>query len=235
MTTSSLSPVIFHGDTLHILSQNGEPFTPMKPIVENMGLDWRTQQRKLDANRGRWGMVMMTIPSTSGDQQTLCMPVRKLPAFMASINPKKVREELRERIRLYQDECDNALWDYWTKGQATKRGRKPAQKALPKPSTQAYPRFTPRTTLEEIEARITALHQHFSKERYAIYVDLLNQFCNTYTPRVVPADVVCSSVSDAIYNLILECVTSASDTPLKYNNPCKLVREVRDMLESVRS
>ena len=54
----------------------------------------------------------MVTPSASGNQDTLCMPVRKLPAFFASINPNKVRPELRDRIRLYQDECDDALWNY---------------------------------------------------------------------------------------------------------------------------
>lgn len=56
----------------------------------------------------------------------LCMPVRKLPAYLSSITPKKVRPELRAKIELYQAESDDALWDYWTKGQATR-----AQEAEP--------------------------------------------------------------------------------------------------------
>ncbi len=127
-----LSPVTFHGDTIFCLSHNDQPFTPVKPIVENMGMDWPTQFRKLKSNQERWGIVIMTIPtqtsianiaipSESGEQQTLCMPVRKLPAFLASINPKKVKPELREKIELYQRECDDALWDYWTKGKAERQ------------------------------------------------------------------------------------------------------------------
>ena len=113
-----LSPVTFHGDTIFCIDYHGQPFTPMKPIVENMGLDWRTQARKLRVNRERWGVVIMTTPSESGEQETTCMPVRKLPAFLASINPKKIKPELRQRIELYQNESDNVLWDYWTKGRA---------------------------------------------------------------------------------------------------------------------
>ncbi len=63
------------------------------------------------------------------------MPVRKLPAFFTSINPNKVRPELRDRIRLYQDECDDALWNYWTKGQATQKP-KAALPAVPQPTRQ---------------------------------------------------------------------------------------------------
>lgn len=116
-----MQPVQFHGDTIYCVTFQSQPYTSMRPIVENLGLDWKTQTRKLNANKERWGVVIMTTPSKGGDQETLCMPVRKLPAFMASINPKKVRPELREKIELYQNECDDALWDYWTKGRAERK------------------------------------------------------------------------------------------------------------------
>ena len=135
MSKPTLSPVQFHGSTIFVVTHRGEPYAPMKPIVEDMGLTWEAQARKLRDNRDRWGMINMIIPSASGNQDTLCMPVRKLPAFFASINPNKVRPELRDRIRLYQDECDNALWNYWTKGQATRRPKAPLP-SVPQPTRQ---------------------------------------------------------------------------------------------------
>ncbi|MBE6441542.1 MAG: hypothetical protein E7022_04300, partial [Desulfovibrio desulfuricans] len=121
-----LSPVSFHGDTIFCIDYHGEPFTPMKPIVENMGMDWRAQATKLRANKERWGVVIITTPSEGGEQETTCMPVRKLPAYLAGINPRKVKPELRPKIELYQAESDNVLWDYWTKGRA-----EPQPAALP--------------------------------------------------------------------------------------------------------
>lgn len=113
-----LSPVPFHGDTIFCIEHHNQPYTPAKPIVENLGLAWQAQARKLTENKGRWGVIIMVIPSESGEQQTLCLPVRKLPAYLASINPKKVRPELRAKIELYQAESDDALWNYWMKGRA---------------------------------------------------------------------------------------------------------------------
>ena len=121
MNSSQLLPVKFHGDTLFCLTYQDQPFTPMKPIVENLGLGWSSQRQKLDSNRDRWGVTMIVIPSDSGDQEMVCMPVRKLPAYMNSINPKKVRAELRAKIELYQNESDDALWKYWTDGQAVRQ------------------------------------------------------------------------------------------------------------------
>lgn len=137
MATVTMQPVQFHGDTIYCVEQNEQPYTAVKPIVENMGLAWQVQQRKLNENKERWGITIMVIPSKGGDQETTCMPVRKLPAFMASINPKKVRPELREKIELYQNECDDALWDYWTKGHAERKAPSPALEEDPTPSTPA--------------------------------------------------------------------------------------------------
>lgn len=121
---SQLSPVTFHGDTIFCITLNDQPYAPVKPIVENLGLDWASQTAKLNTNRGRWTVAMIaTVAQDGRNREVLCIPVRKLPAFLASINPKKVRAELRPKLELYQAECDDALWDYWSKGQATRKPR----------------------------------------------------------------------------------------------------------------
>lgn len=35
-----------------------------------------------------------------------------------TISPNKVKPELRDTVIMYQNECDDVLWDCWTKGQA---------------------------------------------------------------------------------------------------------------------
>ncbi len=55
--------VPFRNTTLEMIDHDGQPYVAMKPIVEGMGLDWKTQHRKLTADKGRWGMVIMTMPS----------------------------------------------------------------------------------------------------------------------------------------------------------------------------
>ena len=112
-TNNTLQPVPFHGDTIYCIDHQDQPFTPMKPIVENMGISWQGQNQKLNANKERWGITMIVIPSQGGNQDMVCMPVRKLPAYLNTINPKKVSEKLREKIIRYQEESDDVLWAYW--------------------------------------------------------------------------------------------------------------------------
>ena len=139
MSQAQLFPVPFHDDTIFCTTIDGQPFAPVKPIIENMGLAWQPQAAKLKANEDRWGITIIVIPSESGTQETTCMPVRKLPAFLASINPKKVRPELRLKIELYQNECDDALWAYWTEGQAVRKPKIIALPSTPEPTVPLPP------------------------------------------------------------------------------------------------
>lgn len=132
-----LSPVTFHGDTIFCLDYQGQPFTPMKPIVENLGLGWASQSQKLNSNRERWGVTIIVIPSESGEQQMLCLPVRKLPSYLNSINPRKVRPELRAKIELYQAESDDALWNYWMNGRAERPTPAPSPDAAISPADRS--------------------------------------------------------------------------------------------------
>ncbi|HAU3138706.1 TPA: hypothetical protein JDD40_004923 [Salmonella enterica subsp. diarizonae] len=110
--------VPFHGAELYVIDHNGEPYTPMKPIVEGMGMDWKSQFIKIKQRFSK-GMVEITIPTAGGIQKMLCLALRKLAAWLNTISPNKVRPEIRERVIRYQEECDDVLYEYWTKGQVT--------------------------------------------------------------------------------------------------------------------
>lgn len=117
-----LMPVPFYEDTVVLVGQDNEPFVAMRPVVTNMGLDWASQYTKLNSASERWGVVIITTPSLGGAQEAVCLPLRKLASWLMTINPKKVKPELQDKIIRYQEECDDALWDYWTKGSASRAG-----------------------------------------------------------------------------------------------------------------
>lgn len=125
MQQLNFAPVPFRGATLFLVEHRNEPYTPMKPIVEGMGLDWKSQHAKVSANPDRWGMVIITIPSGGGEQEMVCMPLRKLAGWLMTIHPNKVKPEIRDTIVAYQNECDEALWQYWSQGMAVKPGVTP--------------------------------------------------------------------------------------------------------------
>lgn len=123
--------VPFHGHDLQLVDHGGEPFVVMRPLVAGLGLAWPPQFRKLQDNAGRWGVINLITPSAGGSQASLCMPLRKLPAYLFSIEPHKVRDTVRPVIELFQQECDDALWAYWNQGIAVRPGARPPAAAAP--------------------------------------------------------------------------------------------------------
>ncbi|EJC0020911.1 phage antirepressor N-terminal domain-containing protein, partial [Salmonella enterica] len=118
-TAVSTINVPFHGAVLYVVNHNGEPYTPMKPIVEGMGMDWASQFTKMK-QRFKTSIVKITmqLPGDEQRREILCLALRKLAGWLQTISPNKVKPEIRDKVIQYQEECDDVLYDYWTKGKA---------------------------------------------------------------------------------------------------------------------
>ncbi|WP_033134612.1 phage antirepressor N-terminal domain-containing protein [Acinetobacter sp. MN12] len=119
MNTLTQISVPFHNNELYLVEHNGQPYTPLRQIVQGMGLDWASQFTKIKQKFSTC-VVEITMQIIGDDQSRshTCIPVRKLPAWLYSVNPNKVKPEIRDSVIMYQNECDDVLWDYWTKGKA---------------------------------------------------------------------------------------------------------------------
>ncbi|WP_235845311.1 phage antirepressor N-terminal domain-containing protein [Morganella psychrotolerans] len=118
MQYPAIAEIMFKGDTLTTIQDGSTELVAMKPIVEAIGLDWKSQHRKLMSQKDKFSCGHMTIPSAGGLQEMLCMPLRKLNGWLFSINPNKVKASIRNKLISYQEECFSALHDYWSKGAA---------------------------------------------------------------------------------------------------------------------
>jgi hypothetical protein len=120
MTNQAIVHVHFHESELFVIEHEGIPYTPMKPIVEGMGLTWQSQNHKLSCQIDRFCIkhIVMQVPSDDQNRSVMCMPLRKLFGWLMTVNPKKVKPEIRGNIVMYQNECDDVLWEHWTNGQA---------------------------------------------------------------------------------------------------------------------
>ncbi len=117
------SSVQFHGQPLITAMVTGVAYVAMRPIVENIGIDWAGQTVKLKKQKEKFGCCDIATPSKGGVQSMLFLPLKKLNGWLFSINPERVRADIRDKLIAYQEECFTVLHDYWTKGSAL---RKPA-------------------------------------------------------------------------------------------------------------
>lgn len=130
-STAASSVIPFRSAKLLLVERDGQPFVPMKPVVEGMGLDWKSQHAKLQGGRFNSVMVMITTTGADGKQYEMaCLPLRKLAGWLMSIHASKVRPELRQGVIDYQNECDDVLWAYWNEGAAVRRDDRTAASVL---------------------------------------------------------------------------------------------------------
>lgn len=124
------SYVPFNGQQIITAMAAGVAYVAMKPIVENLGMSWSTQQTKLMKQISKFNCVHMNMVAADGKlRKLLCLPLKKLNGWLFSINPEKVRADIRDKLIQYQEECFSVLHDYWTKGHVVNPRK--AKKALP--------------------------------------------------------------------------------------------------------
>lgn len=121
MTAFTASPVSinFHGASIPTFNVAGIIRVAMKPICDSIGLEWHGQRQRIKRNPVlAKGAVMITAPSKGGLQKVLTLPLTKLNGWLFGVDASRVKPEVREKLVEYQEECFEALSDYWQKGQA---------------------------------------------------------------------------------------------------------------------
>lgn len=140
--------ISFHGQTVPVFTQNKQHYVAMKPICENIGLDWKAQYDRIKRHAVlSEGMVMITTPSKGGEQQTICLPLDYLNGWLFGVEVNRVKPQIRESLLQYQRECFRVLNEYFN------------PKAIQPKPTKA---LTDGLTGEQIEA-VKKLHNALTK------------------------------------------------------------------------
>ena len=105
--------------SVHTVMVDGMPQVVLKPAIEELGLDFRTQLRKL---KTRSWAVVGERPTTGADGKTYDMkivPQRTFLMLLATINENNVDPAKRPVLIAFQNETADAIEAYWTRGEAT--------------------------------------------------------------------------------------------------------------------
>ncbi|EBI2728877.1 MULTISPECIES: phage antirepressor N-terminal domain-containing protein [Escherichia] len=123
------SYVPFNGQQILTAVAAGVTYVAMRQIVENIGIDWTGQSVKLRKMKDKFNCRDISMVAADGKlRKLLCIPLKKLNGWLFSINPEKVRADIRDKLIQYQEECFSVLHDYWTKGHVVNPRK--AKKAL---------------------------------------------------------------------------------------------------------
>ena len=106
--------VKFNNQQVPVFIQGDKPYVLMKPICENIGLDWNSQKKRINRNAVlSKGKVMMTSPSNGGDQEYIALPLGMLNGWLMGVDANKVRPEIKDTLVKYQLECYDVLYQHF--------------------------------------------------------------------------------------------------------------------------
>ena len=85
---SNIQTINFNNQQLLTVEKDGIKYVAVKPICENLGLDWDSQRTKIKNNHIlNEGAVIITFPSEGGPQQTTCLPIDMINGWLFTISP----------------------------------------------------------------------------------------------------------------------------------------------------
>jgi len=113
---NQIEAIPFHGQVVQSVLVDGKPTVAFKPMVENLGLDYSRQLKKLKSKS--WATVtnIVTVGADGKNREMSCIDVRTLTMWLATIDENRVSEEARPLVVAYQAEVADAIEAYWTKG-----------------------------------------------------------------------------------------------------------------------
>nr|DAM99441.1 MAG TPA: repressor domain protein [Bacteriophage sp.] len=180
----STQTVSFNNQSLITIEQNGVHYVAMKPICENIGIQWESQYNRIrrDDVLNSVIFIMNMTGSDSKNYQMICLPIEYLNGWLFGIDINRCKPEIRDTLIKYQKECYQALHDYWFNGKAERK-----------------------TTADDRTGLRNAVNMLVSKKGliYSDAYNLVHQYMNVETIEDIPADKLQSAV-EYVHRIVLE-------------------------------
>ncbi len=98
------------------VEKDGDIYVPIKPICEAIGIAFPAQYTKLqeDDLLSPTVTIIVTVANDDKEREMICLPIRYVYGWLATINPGKVAPEAREAVLRYRRECYDVLYEHFT-------------------------------------------------------------------------------------------------------------------------
>lgn len=106
--------ISFHGHVIEtVKDEKGGLWVSVRSICEGVGIEWARQCQKLSEDPKFNCRHMYTVAGDSRQREMLCISVNQLNGWLFSINPNKVRDDIRPKLLQYQKECMDVLYKHF--------------------------------------------------------------------------------------------------------------------------
>ena len=103
--------VKFNNQQVPVFMQGDKPYVAMKPICENIGLDWEAQRQRIKRNHVLdVSACMIKVVAQDGKfREVLALPIGCLNGWLMGVDANKVHTEIKDTLIKYQLECYDVL------------------------------------------------------------------------------------------------------------------------------
>ncbi|MCX8649950.1 ORF6C domain-containing protein [Gilliamella sp. B2776] len=113
--SNQIQLVQFHNQQISILNYNNKPYVAIKPICENIGLDWEAQRQRIKRNEilNSTAFMIKVVAKDGKNRDVLCLPLGYLNGWLAGIELSRVNPEIKPILKQYQLECFDVLYSHF--------------------------------------------------------------------------------------------------------------------------
>lgn len=104
--------------SIHTTLVDGQPHIVIRPAVEELGLSYPAQYRKLQSRSWATIAQQATVAEDGKVREMDVVPVRTFLMLLATVNENRVSEAARPILVAFQNETADAIEAYWTQGGA---------------------------------------------------------------------------------------------------------------------
>lgn len=108
-----LIKVDFNDDSIEVVEETQS--IVIKDICEALGLNAKGQIKKIQSDES-FESKLIKVQTRGGLQEVFTIPLSKLDGWLFSINPNKVKPEVKQKLIEYKKECFNVLNNYFNHG-----------------------------------------------------------------------------------------------------------------------
>lgn len=105
--------VDFNNHQLEVIEDNQS--IVVKDICEDIGIEYSRQVKRIKADES-YESKLIKVQTRGGLQEVFTIPLSKLNGWLFSINPNKVKPEVKQKLIEYKKECFNVLNNYFNNG-----------------------------------------------------------------------------------------------------------------------
>lgn len=109
----TLAHVPFRGGFIEATQLDGEVWVPLSPLCEALGLRTHGQVARLKAKPWATSQIICGVGADGRAREMVFLDLRSLPLWLATIEPSRVKPEVRPALVAYQREATEVLYRHF--------------------------------------------------------------------------------------------------------------------------